>query len=96
MKQPVVAPALMIASTDSTHYQDITETTYRFCPLRIHKVRATTLRHLDARVWVHACVRACVRVCEMESSDGPKLVRRRIWHGTTATTSAYRCKTWAR
>lgn len=46
----IVAPGLMIAATDSRHYRDIAEATYRFTPVRAHPQDLARFHGTDERI----------------------------------------------
>jgi len=48
----IVTPFLMLGSTDSKHFQDITENTYRFFPVRMSKELLGTIHGIDERIGV--------------------------------------------
>lgn len=48
----IVAPFLMLGSTDSKHFQDITENTYRFFPVRMNNDLLGTVHGIDERIGV--------------------------------------------
>ena len=48
----IVTPFLMLGSTDSKHFQDITENTYRFCPVRMNSDLLGTIHGIDERIGV--------------------------------------------
>lgn len=46
----VVAPWLLVAATDSRHYQSIARDVYRFTPVRVDEVTVRTIHGVDERV----------------------------------------------
>ena len=46
----IVTPFLMLGSTDSKHFQDITENTYRFFPVRMNSDLMGTVHGIDERI----------------------------------------------
>ncbi len=48
----IVTPFLMLGSTDSKHFQDITENTYRFFPVRMDKEIMGTIHGINERIGV--------------------------------------------
>lgn len=46
----MVAPFLMLGSTDSKHFQDITENTYRFFPCRFDKDQVGSIHGINERI----------------------------------------------
>ena len=48
----VTTPFLMLGSTDSKHFQDLTENTYRFFPVRMSADQVGTIHGIDERIGV--------------------------------------------
>ncbi len=48
----IVTPFLMIGSTDSKHFQDITENTYRFLPVRMEPEQVRSIHGINEKVGV--------------------------------------------
>lgn len=48
----IVTPFLMLGSTDSKHFQDITENTYRFFPVRMNSDLLGTIHGINERIGV--------------------------------------------
>ncbi len=48
----IVAPFLMLGSTDSKHFQDLTDNTYRFFPVRMNSELVGTIHGIDERIGV--------------------------------------------
>ncbi len=48
----IVSPFLMLGSTDSKHFQDITENTYRFFPVRMNQDQLGTIHGINERIGV--------------------------------------------
>lgn len=48
----IVTPFLMIGSTDSKHFQDIAENTYRFLPVRMDKEQVRSIHGINEKVGV--------------------------------------------
>jgi carboxypeptidase PM20D1 len=45
-----VAPALVLGATDSRHYTEVTENTYRFSPVQMSKQDMATIHGADERI----------------------------------------------
>jgi len=55
----LVAPGLVLAATDSRHYQQLTERTYRFMPLRLAKADLSRIHGENERIFIedyHAAI----------------------------------------
>jgi carboxypeptidase PM20D1 len=50
--EAVTAPALVLGSTDSRHFAELTESTYRFAPLRFRKGDGERLHGVNERLAV--------------------------------------------
>lgn len=48
----ITTPFLMLGSTDSKHFQDLTENTYRFFPVRMSAEQVGTIHGIDERIGV--------------------------------------------
>ena len=46
----IIAPSLVVASTDTTHYQEISKNTYRFLPIRFTSKDFARLHGTDERI----------------------------------------------
>jgi carboxypeptidase PM20D1 len=55
-----VAPALVLGATDSRHYADVTEATYRFSPMQMSKQDIGTVHGVDERIGRENYLR-CIR-----------------------------------
>ena len=77
MPEAIVAPSLVVAATDTGHYQELAEDIYRFIPVVFGADDTARLHGTNERIGVEVyrdCVRFYVQLLMNESnSDGASL-----------------------